>query len=214
MTIAKRLAFILQKIASLEQQYHREAGCVTLVAVSKQRTTKDILLAYHEGQRAFGENYLQEAIAKIEALKTYNLDWHFIGRIQSNKTRDIAKYFNWVHSVDHYKIAEKLHQQRPEKLPALNICLQVNIDNEASKSGVKPELLLALANQIVKLDRINLRGLMVIPKITGIFDRQFAVFKRVNALQKQLETAEIQVDTLSMGMSHDYQAALAAGSTM
>lgn len=218
MTIAQRLATIHQQIRAAEQQYGRKPGSVQLLAVSKTRPIEDLIKAQHAGQTAFGENYLQDALPKIAALANLKLDpkpqWHFIGPIQSNKTRDIAKHFDWVHSVDRLKIAQRLSEQRPESMPALSICLQVNIDNETSKSGILPDEVLSLATEIQYLPKLKLRGLMAIPSATSDFERQRLAFRRLRELYERLQQQDISLDTLSMGMSNDLEAAIAEGSTM
>ena len=172
--------------------------------------------AFDAGQRAFGENYLQEALDKIAALqgKTPGLEWHFIGPIQSNKTRPIAEHFDWVHSVDRLKIAQRLSEQRPEELGPLNICLQVNISAEASKSGLAPEALPEVAAQVAQLPRLRLRGLMAIPAPSDDMKQQRAAFAAVRGLYEQLRAGGLAMDTLSMGMSADLEAAVAEGATI
>jgi len=166
------------------------------------------------GQRLFGENYLQEALVKIDDLADLNLEWHFIGPIQSNKTKDIASHFDWVQSIDRLKIAQRLSNQRPSELADLNICIQVNIDNETTKSGVAMEDLLAFAEQINKLERLSLRGLMIIPAKTDDPEQQRTSFKKAYQLYTQLTDLYPTVDTLSMGMTADMTMAIAEGSTM
>jgi len=213
-SIAQRIRSIKNDIAALEKQYQRQPGAVSLLAVSKKKSVDNIRDAFEAGQRDFGENYLQEALTKIEQLAAYDITWHFIGHIQSNKTGDIANHFAWVHSVDRLKVAKRLHEQRLPSHPPLNICIQVNIDNEAEKSGVNAKEVLTLAIEIAKLDRLVLRGLMLIPKAQASFDEQQAAFKKAAHLQTQLKEAGFAVDTLSMGMSNDFAAAIAQGSTM
>lgn len=214
LSIQERLQRVREQISRAEQRFNRAAGSVRLLAVSKTRPADDILAAYQQGQTAFGENYLQEALQKIQQLADYDIEWHFIGPIQSNKTRDIAQYFDWVHSVDRLKIARRLSEQRPGELPALKICIQVNLDNEASKSGVTPEEVLPLAREIQQLPHLQLKGLMAIPTVTSAFESQRTAFARLRALYIQLQQNGIDVDTLSMGMSNDLEAAIAEGSTM
>lgn len=194
------------KIAAYEEKYHRPSGSVELLAVSKGQPIEKILSVYHTGQRQFGENYLQEALPKIAALPD-DIIWHFIGPVQSNKTRKIAEHFHWVQSVDDLAIAKRLNDQRPAHLPPLNICIQVNIDNEPTKSGIAPEMVFDLATACLTLPRLRLRGLMSLPK------RQ-ASFHDLNNLFKSLCQQGISLDTLSMGMSDDFEAAIAEGSTM
>ena len=191
---------------------------VKLLAVSKTKPAWMVKALYDEGQRDFGENYLQDALEKIEALGTLDeIHWHFIGQIQSNKTATIAQYFDWVHSVDRFKIARRLSEQRPERRSALNLCLQINIDNEPQKGGVAPEDAAKLAREIETLPNLRLRGLMAIPKPANNKEQQLASFKSLEDLfqqiKSQLKKAE-DFDTLSMGMSSDLESAIAAGSTM
>jgi pyridoxal phosphate enzyme (YggS family) len=213
-TIAQRLAAVREQIARAEQKFGRIAGSVQLLAVSKTRPAAELLEAMQAGQTMFGENYLQDALPKIEALQQPKPEWHFIGPIQSNKTREIAEHFDWVHSVDRLKIARRLNEQRPHNLPALNVCIQVNIDNEPSKSGASPDETLALAREIQSLSRLRLRGLMAIPTATDEVSRQREAFARLRELSEQIQETGIELDTLSMGMSNDLEAAIAEGATM
>lgn len=192
----------------------RTSGDVHLLAVSKKHSVESMRHIYRLGQRAFGENYVQEACEKQLLLSDLEIQWHFIGPIQSNKTRQIAEHFHWVQSVDRLKIAERLSQQRPSSLLPLNICLQVNIDNEATKSGFAASELLAAANKIAALPNLNLRGVMAIPAPRESFDEQLKIFQQVQQLFEALAQRFSSVDTLSMGMSGDMGAAIAAGSTM
>lgn len=208
------LPMLYQNISAVEQKYSRTPHSVKLLAVSKSQSPEKILTLYHAGQRAFGENYLQEALAKMESLKNYDIEWHFIGAIQSNKIREMAAHFDWVHSVDSLKIAERLNAQRPTNFPPLNICIQVNINEEPQKSGVSFETLEALALAIAKFDRLQLRGLMAIPAPMKDFDTQVAVYQKLYQAQQRLIEQGLSLDTLSMGMSADWEAAVAAGSTM
>lgn len=196
----------------------RKGGDVQLLAVSKTFGPDAVLHASQAGQQAFGENYLQEALDKMAALQQMapelKLEWHFIGPIQSNKTRPIAEHFDWVHSVDREKIAQRLSAQRPPHLTPLNICLQVNISGEASKSGVMPDEVMALATAVANLPNLRLRGLMAIPEPAQDFDAQRKPFAALKSLFEQLKAAGLPVDTLSMGMSSDMQAAIAEGATL
>ncbi len=192
----------------------RPAATVHLLAVSKTFPAADVREAFRCGQRAFGENYLQEALQKIAALHDLPIEWHFIGPIQSNKTRDIAANFAWVHGVDRLKIAERLAAQRPAHLPPLNICLQVNVSGEESKSGVAPEAVEALALQAARLPNLKLRGLMAIPAPAADPAEQRKPFARMRELLEQLNRRGLQLDTLSMGMSYDFPAAIAEGATI
>tara|TARA_B110000116_G_C16754361_1_gene545025 strand:+ start:343 stop:951 length:609 start_codon:yes stop_codon:yes gene_type:complete len=184
------------------------------LAVSKTKTAADIRAAFAAEQRHFGENYLQEALEKQQQLVGLNIVWHFIGPIQSNKTGALAEHFQWVHSVDRLKIARRLSEQRLKHLPALNICLQVNLDNEASKSGVTLAELPALADAVAKLPHLKLRGLMAIPAPRSDVNEQQQSLERLQQALKQLNQQGYTLDTLSMGMSGDLEAAIAAGSTM
>lgn len=212
--IKKRLHSIIHDIKVAEQQSARTAGSVRLLAVSKTWPAEKLRQVAREGQRRFGENYLQEALEKIDALADLELEWHFIGPIQSNKTRDIASRFDWAQSIDRLKIAQRLNAQRPDNLPPLNVCIQVNIDQEASKSGVAAEDVMPLALAINELDRLRLRGLMVIPARHHDETAQRASFHRAQMLFKALQERFDDIDTLSMGMSGDLQVAIAEGSTM
>jgi hypothetical protein len=205
---------ILNKIRQAESQSQRASGSVSLLAVSKTWPADKLAELAHAGQVDFGENYLQEALEKIATLSNDDLCWHFIGPIQSNKTKDIAHSFDWVHSVDREKIASRLNAQRPDDLPPLNVCIQVNIDNEDSKSGVTPEDLFALAKVINDAPKLSLRGLMVIPAKQIEHEAQSESFARAKQLYQQVQKSYVSVDTLSMGMSSDILAAIEQGSTM
>ena len=209
-TIAANISTLEQRIRTASLEAQRDPASVGLLAVSKTKPSSALREAYAAGLRDFGENYLQEALSKQAELADLPLCWHFIGPIQSNKTRAIAENFAWVHSVDRLKIAQRLSEQRPEGLEPLNICIQVNVSGEASKSGCTPEDLPALAAAISALPRLKLRGLMAIPEPTEDQAEQAAAFAAVRTLQDQLD---LPLDTLSMGMSHDLEAAIAQGST-
>lgn len=185
-----------------------------LLAVSKTWPADSVREAAAAGQRAFGENYVQEGVAKVEALAGLGLEWHFIGPLQSNKTRLVANSFAWVHSIDRLKIAERLSEQRDVHLPPLDVCIQVNVSGEASKSGVAPDDLPELARAVAALPRLRLRGLMAIPEPTSDVALQRARFASLRQLREQLNAGGLQLDTLSMGMSDDLEAAIAEGSTM
>ena len=212
--ILSNLQATREAIAHAARAAHRNATDVSLLAVSKTFPATAVREAYGGGQTAFGENYLQEALEKIDVLRDLPLEWHFIGPIQSNKTRAIAENFDWVHSVDRLKIAERLSAQRPANLPPLNICLQVNVSGEESKSGVAPEDVVQLAQQIVRLPRIRLRGLMTIPAPAAGEMEQRAPFVQMRALLERLNSQGMALDTLSMGMSHDYPSAIKEGATI
>jgi len=210
--IAVSLELVKQRLLCAEASAMRAAGSVTLVAVSKTQPASRIKDAWDAGQRHFGESYLQEALAKQAELAGLDLIRHFIGPIQSNKTRLIAGHFDWVHGVDRLKIAERLNEQRPENLPPLNVCLQVNISGEASKSGVCLAELPVLAECVSRLPRLKLRGLMAIPEPGGSLEMQRIPFKRLRLALEALHAPEM--DTLSMGMSDDLEAAVMEGATM
>ena len=213
-TISNSLSHIRNEIARLESKYGRPRDSVALVAVSKTRPVSDLKEALAAGQKNFGENYLQEAEDKIEALAGENITWHFIGPVQSNKTRVIAAQFDWVHSVDRARIARRLSDARPVNLPPLNICLQVNISGESSKSGVNPEELPTLIEECQSLAGIHVRGLMALPAPNLEFDKQREAFHLVKELLTENNNRLAGMDTLSMGTSHDLEAAIAEGSTM
>lgn len=218
MSISENLQLVQHRIATSAQAASRDPTSITLLAVSKTFDAQAVLTAAQAGQRAFGENYVQEAIDKISATRELNpnlqLEWHFIGPIQSNKTRQIAEHFDWVHSVDRLKIAQRLSEQRPADMPSLQICLQVNVSGEATKSGLEPDALLELARAVVLLPNIRLRGLMAIPEPTEDVEQQRAAFAKLRLMQNDLQAVGIQTDTLSMGMSADMDAAIAEGATI
>ena len=209
-TIAANISTLGARIRAAAETAQRDPATIGLLAVSKTKPAEALREAYAAGLRDFGENYLQEALGKQVELADLPLCWHFIGPIQSNKTRAIAENFAWVHSVDRLKIAQRLSEQRPADLPPLNICIQVNVSGEASKSGCAPEDLPALANAISALPRLKLRGLMAIPEPTEDRAAQSAAFATVRDLQDHLN---LPLDTLSMGMSHDLEAAIEQGAT-
>ncbi|MCP1482196.1 pyridoxal phosphate enzyme (YggS family) [Pseudomonas chlororaphis] len=213
-TIADNIALVSARIRAAAQASQRDESSIHLLAVSKTKPAAALREAYAAGLRDFGENYLQEALGKQAELGDLPLSWHFIGPIQSNKTRAIAENFAWVHSVDRLKIAQRLSEQRPADLPPLNICIQVNVSGEASKSGCTPADLPALASAISALPRLKLRGLMAIPEPTEDRAAQDAAFAAVRSLNDNLrESLDLPTDTLSMGMSHDLEAAIAQGAT-
>ena len=209
-TIADNIAHVQARIRAAALAVQRDVTSIHLLAVSKTKPASALREAYAAGVRDFGENYLQEARAKQIELADLPLCWHFIGPIQSNKTRDIAEHFAWVHSVDRLKIAQRLSEQRPLGMAPLNICIQVNVSGETSKSGCTPADLPALAAAINALPRLKLRGLMAIPEPTDDRAEQDAAFATVRALQESLN---LGLDTLSMGMSHDLESAIAQGAT-
>ena len=213
-TIPGNLQHVRARIATACQRAGRGVEEVTLLAVSKTFGADAVRAAAAAGQRAFGENYIQEGVEKIAALRDLGLTWHCIGTIQSNKTRLVAEHFDWVHTVDRLKIADRLSAQRPADRPPLNVCIQVNIDGGANKSGVAPGEALALARAVAALPQLKLRGLMSIPEIAPDFEAARAVHAGARALFDQLNADGLGLDTLSMGMSDDLEAAIAAGSTM
>ncbi|MDM0085682.1 YggS family pyridoxal phosphate-dependent enzyme [Variovorax sp. J31P179] len=214
--IGDKLQQVRTRIVTACTAAGRDPASVRLLAVSKTFDAAAVRAAHGAGQRAFGENYVQEGVGKIEALADLRaeLEWHCIGPLQSNKTRVVAEHFDWVHSIDRLKIAERLAEQRSAHLPPLSVCLQVNVDGGANKSGVTPEDALALAQAVAALPRLRLRGLMAIPEPAADFESQRALFLRAAAVFEQIRGAGIEVDTLSLGMSADLEAAVAAGSTM
>ena len=217
-TIAGNLQHVRARIARACEASGRPVGAVSLLAVSKTFGADAVRQAHAAGQHAFGENYVQEGVDKIRAvadeLPREVLQWHCIGPLQSNKTRPVAEHFDWVQSVDRLKIAQRLSEQRPPHLPALNVCLQVNIDGGPSKSGVAPGELPALAEAVAALPRLRLRGLMCIPDPVPGFEAQRALFLRALACYDDLRARGHALDTLSMGMSEDLEAAVAAGATL
>ena len=214
--IAENLQTVRERIDRACQAAGRAPDSVHLLAVSKTFPADDVRQAHAAGQTAFGENYIQEGVDKIAALRDLPLQWHCIGPIQSNKTRLVAEHFDWVHSVDRLKIAQRLSEQRPAHLPPLQVCLQVNTDGGPTKSGVPPEQVLALAREVAALPRLVLRGLMTIPDPVDGFEAEVALHRRATALFEQVraELALPPFDTLSMGMTADLEAAIAAGSTL
>lgn len=208
-SIEQNLKNIRKNIEHAARQYHRDPNSITLVAVSKNHDIEAIKTAYQCGQKDFGENRVQEAIQKIESLKEYNLIWHYIGRIQSNKAKLIAQNFSWVHSVARKDTAELLNTHRPLNLPPLNICIQINLDDEPSKDGIALSELAPLAQAIAALPQLKLQGLMMIPAPNKDFDHQFKIFKQLADA-----AANLGLTQLSMGMSDDYIAAIAAGATI
>ena len=210
------LAAVQQRIALAAQLASRDPRSVTLLAVSKTFPAEDVRAAHAAGQHAFGENYVQEALTKIETLANLraSLEWHFIGPLQSNKTRPVAENFDWVHSVDRLKIAQRLAEQRPAYLPPLNVCLQVNVSGEASKAGVTPAEAAETAHAIAALPQLRLRGLMSIPEPAETIDAQRVPHRQLRELFEQLRADGLELDTLSMGMSSDLEAAVLEGATI
>ena len=213
-TIVNNLQTVRERIAAACALAQRPVTDVTLLAVSKTFGPEAVREACEAGQRAFGENYIQEAVEKIALLRDLPLQWHCIGPVQSNKTRLVAANFDWVHTIDRMKIAERLSEQRPPELAALQVCIQVNVDGGLTKSGVSPKEVPELAREIAQLPRLKLRGLMTIPEPSDDVAAQRAVHMRTRALFDQLVEAGLELDTLSMGMTADLEAAIDAGSTM
>ncbi|MDA1369251.1 MAG: YggS family pyridoxal phosphate-dependent enzyme [Proteobacteria bacterium] len=213
-SIAENIASLRQCIRGFELKYDRPEGAVKLLAVSKRHNPENIRQAAEAGIKDFGENYLQEANQKMALLADLELCWHFIGPIQANKTRGIAEHFDWVHSVDREKIAQRLNDQRPDQCPPLNVCAQVNQSAEASKSGTDFENIEALCNTIEALPRLRLRGLMTIPAPLSDLQSQRDCFRQLTVVYRELRQRWPSMDTLSMGMSNDLEAAIAEGSTL
>ncbi|PVE44706.1 YggS family pyridoxal phosphate-dependent enzyme [Limnohabitans planktonicus] len=213
-SIAENLSRVRAQIEAACQAAGRSPHSVSLLAVSKTWGPEAVRDAHEAGQTAFGENYIQEAVDKIGALRDLPLQWHCIGPIQSNKTRLVAEHFDWVHSVDRLKIAQRLSEQRPAELPPLQVCIQVNVDGGETKSGISPQELPALAQAVAALPRLQLRGLMTIPERAETDAQMRAVHAQAKALFDNLRSQGLPLDTLSMGMSADMAAAIAEGSTM
>ncbi|MEY4698603.1 MAG: hypothetical protein RLZZ619_359 [Pseudomonadota bacterium] len=220
--IKANLENIKERITQAAKACDRSASDIQLLAVSKTFPAEDVRTCFESGQRAFGENYVQEGVAKITSLQDLRtqIEWHFIGPLQSNKSRDVAENFDWVHSIDRLKIAQRLNDQRPSNLPRLNVCIQVNISGESSKSGVPAHDVVELCKDISALPNLLLRGLMSIPEPTDDITQQkqahHELYKLLELLKasKELDQSKMQLDTLSMGMSSDIEAAIAEGSTM
>jgi PLP dependent protein len=214
--LTHNLEAVHQRIAAAARNAGREPHSVALLAVSKTFPAQDVRAAHTAGQRAFGENYVQEAVEKIEALADLRaeLEWHFIGPLQSNKTRPVAERFDWVHSVDRLKIAQRLSEQRPASMAPLNVCLQVNVSGEASKSGVAPHEAAQIAQAIAALPNLRLRGLMSIPEPEATLEAQRVPHRQLRELFESLRAGGLALDTLSMGMSADLEAAVLEGATI
>jgi PLP dependent protein len=212
--IATNLQAVRERIAKAARAAGRDLAEITLLAVSKTKPLADILCAADAGQTAFGENYAQEGVDKMNVAVDRALDWHFIGPLQSNKTRLIAEHYSWVHSIERLKIAQRLSSQRPSHLPALQVCVQVNVSGEASKSGCAPDQALALCQAVSSLPGLRLRGLMTIPEAVDDPSAQRLPFQQLRELSESIRAAGVPLDTLSMGMSHDLEAAIAEGATI
>jgi len=213
-TISANLQAVRARIAAAARNSGRRPEEISLLAVSKTRPAADVRAAVDAGQTAFGENYVQEGLEKLGELQALALQWHFIGPLQANKTRRVAEAFAWVHTIDRLKIGERLAEQRPESLPPLQVCVQVNVSGEASKSGVAPAEAAALAHRLASLPRLRLRGLMAIPAPVDDYLQQRDAFRRVRDIYEQLKNEGLPLDTLSLGMTHDLEAAIAEGSTL
>ncbi|MES9935303.1 MAG: YggS family pyridoxal phosphate-dependent enzyme [Sedimenticola sp.] len=213
-SIQQNLKQVKRRISDAAGAYGRKDGTVELLAVSKTRSAAEIAEALEAGQTLFGESYLQEALDKIAELKDSNAQWHFIGRIQSNKTRAIAENFDWVHSIDKAKQARRLNDQRPEQLPPLNVCLQVMVDEEETKGGLTAEETEALIAEFAGLPRLRLRGLMTLPAPADTLEAQRRPFRQLRELRDRLASDRFPLETLSMGMSGDIEAAIAEGATI
>ena len=212
--LAANLASTRQRIETAALRYSRRPDTVNLLAVSKLQSVATVRAAFELGQIEFGENYLQEALPKIAALADRGLIWHYIGQIQSNKTRSIAESFSWVHTVDRLKIAHRLSEHRPSALGVLNVCIQLKLAEEEGKGGVDPTEALTLAKAVAAMPGLKLRGVMCIPPPKDTFDEQLELFREAERIFLQIRNAGIEVDTLSMGMSGDLDAAIAAGATI
>lgn len=213
-TISNRLEYVRSAITAAEMRFGRSPGSVSVLAVTKGQTVDCITEAVRCGQRCFGESYIQEAEKKINLLADQELEWHFIGTIQANKTPKIAQFFSWAHSVDRYKIAARLNEQRPPTLAPLNICLQINVSDEPNKSGIALKELSELAQQVKQLPNVRLRGLMAIPLLTPDIRLQRQNFATVRHAFEMLNLQDAYLDTLSMGMSGDMDSAIAEGATI
>jgi pyridoxal phosphate enzyme (YggS family) len=213
-SIAQSLEKIRNRVTVLERRYDRPPGGVLVLAVSKTKPPEAVREAAEAGQRDFGENHVQDALTKLDALTDLDLVWHFIGPIQSNKTRIVAARFDWVHSIDRAKIARRLNDQRPADLPPLNVCIQVNVSGESSKSGVEPDELDALADVVSDLPRLKLRGLMTLPRPLDDLALQRQPFAALREMMEGLDARGVTLDTLSMGMTNDMEAAIAEGATI
>ena len=214
MTVTENLSLLSDLLHQAATDAGRRPGDVRLLAVSKKHPVDKILEAAAAGQRDFGENFVQEGVEKIQALAGHDLTWHFIGHLQSNKTRIVAENFDWVHTIDKLKTARRLSAQRPAGMPPLNVCLQVNVDDETTKSGVTPGDVPALAAACAELPNLRLRGLMCLPAVREDFNEQRVPFAALRELSEKLRQDGIETDTLSMGMTADYRAAIFEGATI
>jgi pyridoxal phosphate enzyme (YggS family) len=213
-SIAQSLEKIRNRVTVLERRYGRAPGDVRVLAVSKTKPPQAVLAAAEAGQREFGENHVQDALTKLDALEHLDLVWHFIGPIQSNKTRVVASRFDWVHSIDRAKIARRLNEQRPGNLAPLNVCIQVNVSGESSKSGVQANQVDELIQVVSELPRLRLRGLMTLPSPCDDLDEQRRPFAELRGILEAQNATGLGLDTLSMGMTNDMEAAIAEGATI
>ena len=212
--IGTALNAVRARIGELEHRYRREPGSVTLLAVSKTKPPEAVRTAIAAGQRSFGENHLQDAMSKVDALDGQGVSWHFIGAVQSNKTRPIAAHFDWVHSIEREKIATRLSAQRPAGREPLDVCIEVNVSGEDTKSGVSPADVEPLSRLVCELPGLRLRGLMAIPRPAADFEAQRAPFRLLREILDDLNAKGLELDTLSMGMTGDLEAAVAEGATI
>ena len=212
--VGTALTAVRARIGALERRYHRTPGSVTLLAVSKTKPPEAVRAAIAAGQHAFGENHLQDAMTKVEALAGQGVSWHFIGAVQSNKTRPIAAHFDWVHGIEREKIATRLSAQRPADRGPLDVCIEVNVSGERTKSGVSPADVEPLARMVCELPGLRLRGLMAIPRPAEDFETQRMPFRQLREILDDLNAKGLGLDTLSMGMTGDLEAAIAEGATM
>ena len=216
--VADALAAVRERIAAAERHFERVPGSVALVAVAKTKPASLVREAWEAGQRQFGENFVQEAVEKLDTLSVLSgpggIEWHFVGALQANKSRVVAERFDWVHTVDRIRIARRLSDQRPAWLPPLNVCLQINVSGESSKSGVPVDEAPELASAVAELPRLRLRGLMTIPRPCTGFDEQRTALRPLVEAYERLRADGLGLDTLSMGMTDDLEAAVAEGTTM
>ena len=214
MKITENLSKIRNEISAAEKQFQRQPDSVRLLAVSKTRTVDEIMTAYDAGQREFGENYCQEAVEKVEVIQQKDIVWHFIGPIQSNKTNLIATHFDWVHTIDRIKIARRLNESRPDNTTTLNVCVQINISGEESKSGISLDSLDEFLNEMTQFEKLNVRGLMALPAPSNNFEEQRAAFSELSQKFTDLKHSYPEFDTLSIGTTQDMLAAIAEGATI
>lgn len=214
MGIKANITDINSNICIAKVRYHRTKDVIKLIVVSKTRTVNEINKAYQTGLSHFGENYCQEAVDKIKIIDNPSIKWHFIGPIQSNKTKQIANYFDWVHTIDRIKIAQRLNDARPENSPPMNVCVQINISGETSKSGIKLQEVNDFIEEIKHLKKLKLRGLMALPSLSNDFNTQKKSFAKIRLCLEKLKKTMPELDTLSIGTSQDMEAAIAEGATM